>query len=69
MKVRRYKNGVIKLTSESKRDSLNLLKFMHKAAGDNDPDRVKLIAEKESELEEEQFETDCETMGKALGLR
>lgn len=48
MKVKYGKNGSIKLTAESKRDSLNLLKFM---AGD-DPEWAVEIARKEKECEE-----------------
>jgi len=50
MKTTISKGGVIKMTATSKRDSLNLLKFMSKASGNNDPEREKLISEKEKEL-------------------
>ena len=49
MKVRKYKNGVIKLTATNKKDSLNLLKFMVSVAGDDDPEMKKLIEDKENE--------------------
>ena len=48
MKIRKSKNGAIKMTAQSKRDSLNLLKFM---AGD-DPEFAELIAKKEKECAE-----------------
>jgi len=50
MKTTISKGGVIKMTATSKKDSLNLLKFLSNAAGNNDPERVKLISEKEKEL-------------------
>ena len=50
MKVRKYKDGRIKMTATSKIDSLNLLKFM--AAGDDDPEMKALIERKEKECEE-----------------
>jgi len=52
MKVKKYKNGTIKMTATSKRDSLNLLKFLSAAAGNNDPDRLALIEQKEKECQE-----------------
>ena len=52
MKVRKYKNGTIKMTATSKRDSLNLLKFMASAAGDEDTEIKALIEKKEKECEE-----------------
>lgn len=48
MKVKISKNGAVKMTAQSKRDSLNLLKFM---AGD-DPEFAEIIAKKEKECEE-----------------
>lgn len=50
MKVQKFKNGTIKMTATSKRDSLNLLKFLSAAAGNDDPERQALIAQKEKEL-------------------
>lgn len=52
MKVQKFKNGVIKMTATSKRDSLNLLKFVSAAAGNHDPEREALISQKEKELNE-----------------
>lgn len=50
MRIRKCKNGVITMTATSKRDSLNLLKFLNAMAGDNDPDRQKMIEERENLL-------------------
>ncbi len=56
MKVKKYKNGTISLTAQNKRDSLNLLKFLHAAAGEKDGEIKDLIEKKEKELD-----TDGET--------
>lgn len=50
MKTTVSKTGIIRMTATSKKDSLSLLKFLSKAAGNNDPEREKLIQLKELEL-------------------
>ena len=47
MEIKKSKNGSIQMTAKSKRDSLNLLKFMNNLIGDDDPERKKLIEERE----------------------
>ena len=54
MKVKKYKNGTIKMTAENKRDSLNLLKFISASAGNDSPEREALIQKKEIECKMEE---------------
>ena len=49
MRVKIRKDGSIRMTATSKRDSLNLLKFLSSADGNNDPERQELIKRKEQE--------------------
>lgn len=52
MKVRKNGTGV-RVTAESKRDSLNLLKFLEKMGGkENDPNRQSLKKERELDIED-----------------
>jgi hypothetical protein len=50
MKIQISKNGAIKLTAKSKRDSLQLLKFMYSASGKKDQKTEDLIKSKEDEI-------------------
>lgn len=59
MKVKMSKNGSIKMTAQSKKDSLNLLKFMASAAGDESPEMKALIEKKEKECEEIEKKQSC----------
>lgn len=56
MKVKKAGNGKVTLTAESKRDSLNLLKFMAFASGNDNPETKALIEKKEKELEGEPYD-------------
>ena len=50
MKVTKSKNGVIKMTATSKKDSLKLLEFLDAMAGDNDQQRAEMIRKKREDL-------------------
>lgn len=71
MKIKFYKNGGMRITAQNNHDSLSLFKFLDNSIGDNNPERQKYIARKEAELQDkqypdEQFDKDCDTMGKHL---
>lgn len=54
MKVKRSKDGSIKMTAENKHDSLDLLKFLERAAGrGDDPNRMSLVRERRLAIEEQ----------------
>lgn len=51
MKITRTKGGIIKMTAESKKDSLNLLQFVENAAGrGSDPNRLSLKKQMQMEI-------------------
>lgn len=52
MNIKIRKNGSIKMTAKSKRDSLNLLKLMYSMTNSKDLEMEELIKKKEKECEE-----------------